>query len=914
MTVPKLFVAALCAGVLGAACAAPVASPPAALPKNVSAVTAVEGILEYRLANGLRVLLVRDDSKPTTTVNLTYHVGSRHENYGETGMAHLLEHLIFKGTPATPNVWAEFTKRGLRANGSTWFDRTNYFASFAANEENLRWYLGWQADAMVNSFIAKRDLASEMTVVRNEMEMGENDPGRILYQRVLALMYDWHNYSNDTIGARADVENVDIARLQAFYRLHYQPDNATLVVAGAFEPAKVLGWIAQSFGKIPKPKRALPKLYTLDAAQDGERTITLRRAGGTPLVYAGYHTPPAAHPDHAAVELLTLVLGDAPSGRLHKRLVEKQLAASVGAEAFGLRDPSVALYIAQLAPEQEPAKASAALLATLESIATEPITAEELERARTKWLKSWELAFTNPETVGVSLSESVAQGDWRLFFLTRDRIKAAKLDDVQRVATERLLASNRTLATYVPTDKPQRAPAPTNVDVAAQFTGFVPRQAADAVAAFDASPANIDAKTQRARLASGMELALLPKPTRGNAVSAVLNLQFGDVKSLANLGEVPALTAAMLDEGTAKLNRQQIRDRLDQLQTEVSFASDAGRLSVGIASKREHIAAAIALVGELLRESTFPEAVLDEQRNRALASLAQQRKEPEAVVANAIERHVGARFPRGDVRHPSSFDETEQDLRAATAAQLRDFHARFYGASNAQFGASGDFDPDAVKQALDAAFGDWRSKLPYERVAVPFDAPEPTRMVLATPDKQNATLGIALPLPLNDLSSDYPLLMLANHLLGGGGNSRLWVRIREKEGLSYGVQSYVAWNSEDERSPWLANAIFAPQNRAKVEAAFKEEIERALQGGFTPAEVAEGQRGLLAARRLGRAQDARLAASLASNERLDRSFAVSQKVDDAIAAATPEQVNAALRKYLKPQRFVTAVGGDFRSP
>jgi len=910
----KLLIAGVLTLALGqalAASSAPTATTAPALPRGMTAVTAVEGIQELRLANGLQVLLVRDDSKPTTTVNLTYHVGSRHENYGETGMAHLLEHLIFKGTPTTRNVWGEFTKRGLKANGSTWFDRTNYFASFAANEDNLRWYLSWHADAMTRSFIARKDLDSEMTVVRNEMEMGENDPGRVLYQKTLAQMYDWHNYGKDTIGARSDVENVDIGRLQAFYRQYYQPDNATLVVAGAFDTAKVIGWVQQYFGPIAKPKRKLPPLYTLDAVQDGERAITLRRIGGTPLLYAGYHTPPAAHPDHAAVELLAQVLGDAPSGRLHKRLVEKQLAASVGAEAFGLREPAISLFIAQLAPGQDVGKASAELLATLESVAAEPITPEELERARTKWLKGWEQAFTNPETVGVSLSESVAQGDWRLFFLIRDRVKAVKLEDVQRVAVERLIASNRTLATYLPTDKPQRAPAPAAVDVAAQFKGFVPQQAATAVASFDTTPANIDAKTQRSVLASGMKLALLPKPTRGGAVSAVLNLQFGDEKSLANLGEIPGMTAAMLDEGTAKLTRQQIRDRFDQLQTEVGFASDLGGLSVSLTSKREHIAAAIALVGELLREASFPEAVLEEQRSRALAGLEAQRKEPEAVVANAVERHIN-RYPRGDVRHAKSFEEAEQDLRAVTATQLRDFHARFYGASNAQFGASGDFDPAAVRQALEAAFGNWRSKQPYARVALPFEAATPTRMLLPTPDKQNATMSVVLPLPLNDAHPDYPALMLANHLLGGGGSSRLWMRIREKEGLSYGVQSYVAWNADDARSPWAAGAIFAPQNRAKVEAAFKEEVARALKDGFTPAEVEEGRRGLLSSRRLGRAQDARLAAGLAGNERLARSFAVSQKVDDALAAATVDQVNAALRKYLKPEAFVSAFAGDFK--
>ncbi|MCE2915284.1 MAG: insulinase family protein, partial [Rubrivivax sp.] len=236
----------------------------AALPAGVTAGATVEGISEYRLANGLRVLLVPDSSKPSTTVNLTVHVGSRHENYGETGMAHLLEHLIFKGTPTHKNVWSEFTKRGLRANGSTWVDRTNYFASFAANDDNLRWYLGWLADAMVNSFIARSDLDTEMTVVRNEMEMGENNPGGILFQRLLGSMYDWHAYGRDTIGARADVENVSIERLQAFYRLHYQPDNATLIVAGRFEPAAVLATVQAQFGVIAKPTRVLPPTYTLD--------------------------------------------------------------------------------------------------------------------------------------------------------------------------------------------------------------------------------------------------------------------------------------------------------------------------------------------------------------------------------------------------------------------------------------------------------------------------------------------------------------------------------------------------------------------------------------------------------------------------------------------------------------------------
>lgn len=268
----------------------------ASLPAGVSEVSSIEGITEYRLANGLRVLLAPDASKPTTTVNMTYLVGSRNENYGQTGMAHLLEHMLFKGTPAIRNALGEFSRRGLQANGSTSSDRTNYFASFAANPETLKWYLGWQADAMVNSLIAKEDLDSEMTVVRNEMESGENNPFRVLMQKMQAAAYQWHNYGKSTIGARSDVENVDIAQLRAFYHEYYQPDNAVLIVAGKFDPQTALADIQSSLGKLPKPKRTLPPEYTVEPVQDGERSVTLRRAGGTRWWPPCTTCPPPAAP------------------------------------------------------------------------------------------------------------------------------------------------------------------------------------------------------------------------------------------------------------------------------------------------------------------------------------------------------------------------------------------------------------------------------------------------------------------------------------------------------------------------------------------------------------------------------------------------------------------------------------------
>ena len=590
---------------------------------GLRAVREVEGISEYRLANGLQLLLVADDSKPTTTVNLTVRVGSRHENYGETGMAHLLEHLLFKGSPRHPKVWAEFTQRGLAANGTTWYDRTNYTASFAANSDNLNWYVGWLADALVNSFIARRDLDSEMTVVRNEMEMGENNPAGVLFERLASVMYQWHNYGKTTIGARSDVENVDIPRLKAFYRQYYQPDNATLIVSGRFSRAEVLQRVNGTFGRIPRPSRALPVLYTLDPVQDGERSVTLRRVGGVPTLYVGYPIVPAAHADFAALDLLGLVLGDAPSGRLHRRLTDRGLAASTFSWVAGLHDPGFAVFGAQLPPGGDPDAVAPLLIETVESVSREPVTAEELERARRNWLNAWDTAFADPEVVGISLSESIAQGDWRLFFLQRDRIRAARLPDVQRVAEQWLLPSGRNLAIHRPTAQPVRAPAPARVDVQAEIATFQPQAAAAVVEAFDATPSRLDARTERFT-AAGIEAAVIPKGSRGSAVQAVLTLRFGDERSLFGQGDVPSVVAALLDKGTRSLDRQQIQDRLSALRSTVSIAGSGGTLTVGIQSRRDQLPEVIELVGQMLREPAFPPAVLEELKRQTLASLEQQ--------------------------------------------------------------------------------------------------------------------------------------------------------------------------------------------------------------------------------------------------------------------------------------------------
>ena len=250
------------------------------LPSGVQKVISIEGVTEYAFPNGLHVLLFPDNSKPKTTVNVVYKVGSRNEGYGETGMAHLLEHMVFKTSKSGREVFKELTDRSSGSfNGTTSYDQTMYFETFNAGDDNLRWALQLESDRMVNMTMLKKDLDSEMTVVRNEMESGENSPINVLHERVLAAAYNFHNYGKTVIGARTDVERVPITNLAVFYEKYYQPDNADLIIAGQFDESKALAMVADTLGNIPRPKRVLTQPYTVEPTQEGERSVTLRRVG-----------------------------------------------------------------------------------------------------------------------------------------------------------------------------------------------------------------------------------------------------------------------------------------------------------------------------------------------------------------------------------------------------------------------------------------------------------------------------------------------------------------------------------------------------------------------------------------------------------------------------------------------------------
>ena len=887
--------------------------PPALLPASASAqdnaakkTASVEGITEYRLANGFKVLLFPDNSQQTITVSISYLVGSRHEGYGESGMAHLLEHMLFRGTVQRPDIKVEFQRYGARFNGSTSFDRTNYYETFGANEATLDWALAMEADRMVNSRVAKKDLDSEMTVVRNEFEAGENSPNGVLRERMAATAYLWHSYGRAIIGNRSDIENVPIERLQAFYRNFYQPDNAVLLITGRFDEAAALRMAERHFGPIPRPQRVLAPTYTVEPTQDGERAVTLRRAGDVQLVAALYHLPPGSHADYAAIDILVSIIGNVPGGRLHQALVKTGKAANVYGADRQLREAGYAYFGASLRQDMPLEAARDALLAAMEGFAANPVTEDEVERARMRLVNAIDMAVTSSDELSSMLAEAIAMGDWRLLFLHRDRLRKVTRNDVQNAATHYLRPSNRTLGMFIPTAQPERAEIPPVPDIAALVLDYKGAGEVAAGEAFDPTPANIDARTLVRQLPGGMKLALLPKKTRGGTVVAQLTLRWGDEASKNGRSAACGLASAMLLRGTAKHTREQLRDEFDRLKASVG----AGGEGASIETVRENLPAVLRLVAEILREPAFPASEFEQLKRSALTSIESQRSEPGSIAGLQIARHLNPYPPEHWLYTPTLAERIER-LQALSVDDLKRCHADFYGATDGELAVVGDFDPDETVRLADELFGGWKSPRAFARIAGRyFDAPSINRN-LDTPDKANAIFRAGLNLQLRDDNPDHPALVLGNYMLGGGSNSRLTRRIREQEGLSYSVRSSLSAGAIDQLGEFSISAIYAPQNRARIEAQILDVVQQALGEGFGADEVALARNAYLEARKLGRTQDFSLAGKLTSNLYLGRSMAWDRDFDAKIAALTPQEINAAMKRYLDPRKLSIVKAGDF---
>ena len=884
---------------------------------QIKKTASVEGITEYALDNGMKVLLFPDNSSQTITVNVTYLVGSRHEGYGEKGMAHLLEHLVFKGTPSHKDIPNELTERGARANGTTWYDRTNYYETFNATDDNLEWALDLESDRMMNSYIAKKDLESEFSVVRNEFESGENSPSRTLSQKVIRAAYMWHNYGNSTIGNRSDIERVPIANLKAFYKKYYRPDNAVLMITGKIDDKRTLELVEKYFDPLKNPSIKLTEVPTVEPAQDGEKRVELNRVGDLQLLMALYHSPAGSDADYSALTLVQNVLNDAPSGRLYKALVETQMASNVYASNPFTKDPGFINFNVSVPSEKSLADAEKTLLSVLDGLKDNPITSEELKRARANVMKQLDQLSRNSGYMATYMSEFIGAGDWRLAFIHRDRVESTTVEEVNAAVQKYFIPTNRTIGNFIPTDKPERVEILHTEGVAEMVASYKGKVAMDVGEDFDVDYDNIQNRLDSGILPkSGIEYGFINKANRGETVTLSFAIRSGNVDDYMNKGVTAGFVASLLNKGTQSRSRQDIEDALSAISSSVGFSGRNGLVYASISSTKEHLPSALKIMTDMLKNPKFDISELDKIKTQRLAGLESSASDPQFLAVQRM-RQINQVHSKGHPNYFPNIDEQIAMIKEVSIERIQSFYNNYYGISdNASLVVIGSMDVDMVKSYFEDNFSDFKSDKLFSEIKNPYKQNVAANENIITPDKKNAfTIGM-LSAKTTEVDKDNAALQIAGIIFGGGFlNSRVATRLRQQDGISYGAGAQVSIDSDpdDKNSNLIIYAIYAPMNAEKVQIGFKEELERFIVDGITQEELDSALNGWVQGQTVSRAKDNELSSLINNNLYFDRDMSFQASLESQVSALTVEKVNAVIKKYFKSLDQWTVVnGGDFQ--
>jgi zinc protease len=464
---------------------------------------------------------------------------------------------------------------------------------------------------------------------------------------------------------------------------------------------------------------------------------------------------------------------------------------------------------------------------------------------------------------------------------------------------------------FVPTDKPDRTEVPPPSDIISMLKDYKGSEVIAQGEAFDPSVENVEKRSVKGTVGSGMKLVFIPKKTRGNKVNGVLSLHFGDQNTLTGKGNVPTLAASMLMRGTAKRTRQQITDELNRLKAQVSIFGGPTGARVNIETVRQNLPEVMNVVAEVLREPSFPSTEFDQLKQQQLAQQEQMRREPQAIAMMALQQRLNP-YPKDDPRYVRTPDENIAALQAATLDDVKQFYKDFYGSSKSELAIVGDFDAEQIQTLTAKLLGDWKSPKTFAKIPYPYQRIAPEKKSFETPDKANALLAVGMPLAVGDQHQDYPALLLGNYILGGGMNSRLFQRIRNKEGLSYGTGSMMMARPKEDSGIFMAMAIFAPQNVIKVESAMKEEVARLLKDGVTETELSEAKKGWLQGQNVSRAQDNELAGQLTGLAFEDRDIQFQAELEKKVSALSVQQITEALRRHVDPEQMSIYRAGDFK--
>ncbi len=926
---------------------------------GISFIDEVKGVQEYRLKNGLKVLLVENHIAPVITFLVLYKVGSRNEGVGFTGATHFLEHMLFKGTkkhnPDNGNGIDDLlTQIGAYWNATTWFDRTCYFE--VVPSEFLELCVKLEADRMRNLLLRQEDRDSEMSVVRNELERGENYPEEALEKELYAVAFREHPYHHPTIGWRSDVEGVAMSRLKQFYDTFYWPNNATVVLLGDFQTKEALMVVEKHYGKIKSSPEPIPSVYTVEPPQEGERRFEIVRAGDLPRVWVGFHIPEAGHDDTYSLAAIRHILGSTyeRSSRLYKSLIDSGIASDVFCRHDELRDPGLFFVGAALNPGQALEHAESVILKELEKLAREPVAEEELARAKSANLKGTVLTKADPSSLAFLLGESESKADWHWLMDYDDKFEAVTRDDIMKVATRYFIRSNRTVGQFKPlqhliekSDSPDTSvessneaeesvsdpmqeamavfsePEPVEVPLRAQQEIFNSEEVTKLLAAPPPAVkvkfskrknegATFHERVRVERLSNGMKVLLMQNPGTGS-VGIAVHTTAGRYFTHKEKGSVSELVGELLPRGSQRFSKLQIAEALETMGTPagLEFSVDNYRMGLSAHVVREDMSEYLDLLGDVMRRPLFAADELDKVKIEWSSKIVESANNTRAVAWNGLKR---ALYP--EEQHPfheKTFREQLEELNQVKRDDLVDVHQRLLSPRSTIIALVGDIDMDAGLEEIRSRFEDWTGEEPSE-IIIPEAQLPPARRCLEMhiPDKSSVDILISHPTSLRRTNSDFYSARIANAALGQDTiTSRLGQVVRDRAGLTYGIYSMFS-DTAFGGAPWSVLLSVNSQNIDKALYLVDRLLSDYMERGISEEELARETGRAVGTFRVGLASSIGIARVLVELEFLGLGARELDLISQRYLSVTKDSADKAMKKYLHPQCMTTAISGSLR--
>ena len=864
------------------------------------------GMSAYTLANGFKIILIPFPTASNVRVELLVKTGSKLEGYGETGMAHLLEHMLFKGAGSRKNIKEDLTALGASWNGTTNADRTNYFETLSSDPEKLDEVIRLEADRFIHAKFTKADLDSEMTVVRNELENSERNPSRLVMDALARNTFIWHGYSRSTIGARTDIENTSYEALRAFHRKHYRPDNAALIVSGNFDVQRVVALTTKLFSAAKNPSTAKPRNWTFDSPQALTQRSELYASVGTTVVASAWKLPGLSERDAHALDLAVTAVCDADWGSLRKELVTNRgLAVTASCSTSTEADYSRLMAFAKAGQDADAQTLSNELIRHIQDMANKGVTQEQLERARLSEMNQIERAFDSHESIARIVSQYEVAGDWRLMFWVRDVVKSLQLEEANAALKKWVVATNRSdvLLRHTEATSPLVITPPALASTRVEGKSW-PSIFSDA----DPAPKSLVelSKSTRSFVLDGdkASASLIRRKTQGDKVWLVLENDYGTAETLSHRKNACTAASYLMGFGGGGLTRDVLSRRMEELKASWNLRLSGMSMEV----PRKNLDKVFEILFSVWAEPLLPLNEFESYKSGLLASYESQLKSPVALADNATRLRFD-NFPKGHWSKPKTYEEQIADAKSLSYEDVQRCVKDFAKISHARVGVVGNLHEQDIR-ALWVKAALTNSEMKYQRIA---DPTAPTKVDTALirvdkPDTPNArVLGVAV-VALSRQSKDFPALQLAVEVMGGNASSLIWKELREKDGLAYSTGMQVSGSMMDDRTTIQLYATSASAQADKAMEKLKMVLQRVLDEGLSDADIARAKKTWVERRKAFLGRESNFASTLADALLDGYDFLARAKFDESIEQVTAKQATDVLRKYLLQAPIVWAVG------